>query len=120
MFNAEEIKQRHIDQNRHIMSMCGDDSLEKALSKDEFSEKYSTDHEVYSAKNIKEFEDNLAAKIQENPEEADSLMEKAISELQPLQKVLVKSDTSVETFYVKKVEAKEENEDENKENEDEK
>lgn len=102
MFGQEEINKHNIAQQRHLMSMFGDDSVEKALTQEEFNDKYGTDHQIFSQENIENYQVAIAEKIEENPEAADSVIEKAIGEFESLQKVLVKSDLKVETFYIKK------------------
>jgi hypothetical protein len=101
MFGEKDIKQHNIDQHRHILNMCGDEGLEKAISKEEFNEAYSLTHEVYSQESISNYQQAIAERVDEDPENADAIIEKAVSDFEPLQKVLVKSDFSVETFYVK-------------------
>ena len=108
MFNEKEIKQHNVAQFRHIISMCGDDSVEKALSADEFRTKYGEGHEIYSKESINDYQTAIAAKIDEAPEMAEEIIAKAVSEFESLTEVLVKSETSVESFYVKEKEAVEE------------
>jgi len=101
MFSEKEIKQKNIDQHRHIMSMCGDESLEKAISMGEFKESYGLTHEIYPINSIDNYRSAVADKINENPENAEAIIEKAMEEFKPLSKVLVKSEDRVETFYVR-------------------
>ena len=102
MFGKEEIKKHNIAQQRHLMTMFGDDSIEKAISTEEFAKSYGETHTIFSKKNIEEYQLALAAMIEDDATQADSLIEKAVAEFEPLQKVLVKNDNAVETFYVKK------------------
>jgi hypothetical protein len=108
MFNDKEIKQHNAAQHRHIMSMCGDDSVEKALSADEFKAKYGESHEIYSKESINDYQTAIATKVDEAPEMAEEIIAKAVSEFESLTEVLVKSETSVDSFYVKEKEVKEE------------
>ncbi len=103
MVTEKEIKKFHIDQHRHLMTMCGNSDLEKSISSEDFNDKYGVGYEVYTSKNINEFEKALASKIAESPDQEDVLMKEAVSSLQSLEKVFVESGdgTAVSTFYVR-------------------
>jgi len=108
MFGEKEIKKHNIEQQRHLMQMFGDDSIEKSMSKNEFEERFKTDHEVYDQSGLESFKKAIADEIGKSPESEKEIMEKAISSLSGLSKVLVKDETRIETFYVKKIETTEE------------
>lgn len=105
MLGVNEIKKHNREQQQHLMTMFGDDSISKAISQEEFKERYESDHDVFSKGNIESFEKAVAEKVDENPEDKDSIISKAVEELTPLSKVLVKGvNSAILTFYVKRSE----------------
>ena len=98
---------------KNILAHFGEtDNVEKAISREEFGEKYSVGHSVFTEANLNKF----AADMKEEHGDTD-VVSKAISEeFNSLDRVFVKKENgAVQTVFVKKNEVEEESKEEGSE-----
>ena len=92
------------NRRKHILSSFGEkDNLEKALSREEFTEKYGVGHDVFTQKDIENFESDVKKKDGSGEDVVKAISE----EFKTLTPVLIKgTNNGLEKVYVR--ESKEE------------
>ena len=113
----EDARNMGEEKRKQILSHFGEkDTIDKAISFDEFDEKYGAGHEVFTVKNINDY---IAKATEEDS--SDEIVKAIEDELTGLEKVFVKSEGSsvVEPRYVRKAVVSEDPKEEGKDNKEE-